>query len=191
MITEVLPEDVVAGAITHMNEDHQHNLLDYAHKFGKCDWAQAAEMTALDGGGFDLMITGEGREEIKRIPFPKPVSNRKELRETLVQMAMEASPTSSNASTEASAVVQTKKAFRYMKTLCIHFDHKADATFNDTSGHVKFAFGECDFQVTDSALHIDLKAESGDLLERTKYVVGDHLVRFAKKDNLTVDWVDK
>ncbi|MEM8859269.1 MAG: DUF2470 domain-containing protein [Chloroflexota bacterium] len=95
MITEVLPEEVVMGAIVHMNEDHRHNLLDYAHKFGGCNWAQAAEMTALDGGGFDLMVTGEEREEIKRIPFPKPVTNGQELRETLIEMAMEASASES------------------------------------------------------------------------------------------------
>ena len=191
MITEVLPKDVINGAITHMNEDHQHNLLDYAQRYGKCNWAQSAEMTALDGGGFDLMIVGEGREEIKRIPFPKPVSSGAELRETLVQMAMEASGSGSSIATAASAVVATQKGSRYMKALCNHFDRKAEATYSDTTGHVKFAFGEADFEVNDSAIHIEVRAESGEMLERTKYVVGDHLVRFGQKDELEVEWVNQ
>lgn len=189
-MTEVLPDDVVNGALTHMNEDHQHNLLDYAHRFARCDWAESAEMTALDGGGFDLMVFGNGREEIKRVPFPKPVSNGKELRETLVQMAMEANVPEGATATAAKADVSTEKGLRYMKALCNHFDRKAEASYSDTTGHVKFEFGECDFKVTDSAIHIDIKAETPALLERTKHVVGDHLVRFGKKDELTVDWVN-
>ena len=191
MITELLPEDVVIGAITHMNQDHRHNLLDYAQKFGKCDWAQSAEMTALDGGGFDLMVVGEEREEIKRIPFPNPVTNGQELREMLINMAMEAGASETDDVTQASAIVATEKGSRYMKALCNHFDRKADASYNDTTGHVKFAFGEADFQVTDSAIQIEVRAESGAMLERTKHVVGDHLVRFGQKDELTVEWVNQ
>lgn len=90
----------------------------------------------------------------------------------------------------ATAHVATPKASRYLKALCNHFDRKVNARYDDTSGQVQFPFGECTLQVVDDALHLQVIAESETMLTRVKHVVADHLVRFAAKEELIVDWVD-
>ncbi len=56
----LLPATLVAQAIQHMNEDHAHNLLDYAHNLAGITWAEDVEMTTLDPRGFDLVVRGAG-----------------------------------------------------------------------------------------------------------------------------------
>ena len=90
MTTKELPPQVIAGAIEHMNADHQHNLLDYARVLAGCDWAETAEMSALDANGFELRVRGNSREETHRLEFPEPVSDAKSLRMTMVALAQQA-----------------------------------------------------------------------------------------------------
>ncbi|MEM7800757.1 MAG: DUF2218 domain-containing protein [Chloroflexota bacterium] len=193
MVNE-LPAKVIDGALSHMNEDHQENLIDYARHFSGCDWAESAEMTALDGLGFEILVRGNGQEETKRIDFPHPVADAKGLRKALVQMAMTAkgsAPTgeeSDGIRRSASANVETAKASRYLKALCNHFDRKANASYTDNKGTVEFEFGDCTLVASDTHLAIEVGAESEAMLERTMHVVGGHLVRFGKKDELVVNW---
>ncbi|MEM7336946.1 MAG: DUF2218 domain-containing protein [Chloroflexota bacterium] len=193
-MTEGLSKQVVEGAIAHMNEDHQQNLLDYAQQLADCGWGETAVMTALDSEGFEIHVSGNGNEAIKRIPFAQPVADAKQLRKALVQMAMDArakaNPDSEpdGVSRTATAVVETAKAGRYLKALCNHFDRKANASYGDTTGAVEFDFGTCNFEATDTNLLINVSAESNIMLERTKQVVADHLVRFGKRESLTVEW---
>lgn len=90
----------------------------------------------------------------------------------------------------ATARVMTLKASRYLKALCNHFDRKANAHYDDTSGQIQFPFGECTLEVIDDALLIQVVAESETMFTRVKHVVADHLVRFAVKEELTVNWAD-
>lgn len=86
------------------------------------------------------------------------------------------------------ATVTTERASRYLKQLCKHFDHKADSTFDDHKGQTVFEFGVCDFQALDGELVLDLTASDSEKMDRLEFVVGDHLERFGKKDELSVDW---
>lgn len=89
---------------------------------------------------------------------------------------------------QAQTTVETEKASRYLKALCNHFDRKVKATYNDTKGTVAFGFADCQMEATDNALTITIQAETDDGFGRVKYVISDHLVRFAPNEDLTIDW---
>ena len=91
---------------------------------------------------------------------------------------------------QSHARVATTRASRYLKQLCSHFDRKAEATYDEHKGHTVFAFGECTMLAEAESLVIDVSAPDADQLARVKYVVGDHLERFAKRDGLSVDWTE-
>lgn len=174
-----------------MNDDHQHNLLDYAQVLAGCDWAETAVMTGLDEHGFSMQVNGNGRHETHRIDFPEPVFDANGLRKVMVALAQQAAqqtPASDGIRRTATARVETTKATRYLKALCNHFAHKVTASYDDTNGRVQFPFGDCQFQAEPDALHITVVAESDTMLARTKAVVADHVVRFGNKETLRVFW---
>ncbi|MFK7802463.1 MAG: DUF2218 domain-containing protein [Anaerolineae bacterium] len=197
MMVSELPLQAAAYAIAHMNEDHGHDLLDIARHVTGYQWAESAMMTVLDSCGFDLLISGSGQNELKRIEFPAPVTDAKALRAVLVVMSQQANPelmeNKMNESTElnslARAEVNTIKASRYMKALCNHFDRKAKANYDDAKGKIEFSFGFCNLEAAADRLFITVSAQDGEQLERTKQVIGSHLVRFGEKDELHVDWL--
>jgi putative heme iron utilization protein len=72
-------------AIDHMNDDHLDAIANYARYFAKADdggWI----MTGIDVDGFDLAAGDESR----RVFFPSPLTNAKDMRMALVDMAKEA-----------------------------------------------------------------------------------------------------
>lgn len=87
---KILPDQVVVGAIQHMNEDHGQNLLDYARNLARLSWAEEAKMLSLDVEGFDLKVTGDGRTKKVRIKFDSPLTSANQLRPTLVELAQRA-----------------------------------------------------------------------------------------------------
>lgn len=185
-----LSEEVVQGVIQHLNADHQLALLNYARRLAGAFWAQSAEVTQVDVIGFDLLVRGEnGRTDTVRIPFQEPIQSPNELRLAFVNLAAQADP-ADGVQRVATAQVDTPKASRYLKALCNHFDRKANARYDDNSGHVQFPFGECTLQATENALLIQVVAESETMFARVKNVVSDHLVRFGVNEELVVDWVD-
>lgn len=88
----------------------------------------------------------------------------------------------------STATVTTSRGGRYIKQLCSHFSQKADSTFDETSGHTVFEFGECRMAATDEELAFTVSADDEELLGRVEFVVGDHLERFAARDGLSVTW---
>ena len=88
----------------------------------------------------------------------------------------------------STANVGTERGSRYIKQLCSHFRDKAESTFDESSGHTVFEFGECRMTATSSELRFDASADTEELLGRVEYVVADHLGRFGKRDNLKVTW---
>lgn len=85
---------IAAGAVQHMNEDHPHNLLDYARAFLRLEWAEHARMLTLDRYGFDLEIRGgtkgTGKLEKARLSFTEPLQDAADLRPLMVNLAREA-----------------------------------------------------------------------------------------------------
>lgn len=190
-MTEIyLPEEITSGVIEHMNREQQNSLLACARRLAGLPWAKTATLTTLDASGFDLLVgDGNGHQETHRIQFPQLVADAAALRMAFIQLADQADP-ADGIQRLATARVVTPKASRYLKALCNHFDRKANARHDDTSGQVQFPFGKCTLQVVEDALLIQVMAESESMFTRVKHVVADHLVRFAVKEELTVNWVD-
>ena len=86
------------------------------------------------------------------------------------------------------ATVATEKPVPYMRQLCKHFGHKVDAAFDDDSGYINFEAGRCDLRAADGELYLTVTAESEENRERLRHVVGSHLERFGRRDELSVTW---
>lgn len=72
-------------AVDHMNDDHLDAITNYARYFAKADgggWV----MTGIDVDGFDLAAGDESR----RVFFPSPLNDARDMRMVLVDMAKEA-----------------------------------------------------------------------------------------------------
>lgn len=86
--------------------------------------------------------------------------------------------------------VATEKASAYLKQLCRHFKHKVPAEFDDARGFAQFAMGTCELLAEDGLLVMRLEAETAEALDKVKYIVSDHLVRFGFRENIQVEWTD-
>jgi hypothetical protein len=84
--------------------------------------------------------------------------------------------------------VATDKPVAYMRQLCKHFGHKVDASFGDDSGYIKFEFGRCSLQAAGQVLSIEVTAPDAESHERMERVIGSHLERFGRRDELSVAW---
>jgi len=86
------------------------------------------------------------------------------------------------------AEVATDKPVAYMRQLCKHFGHKVDASFGDDNGYIQFEFGRCELQAADHTLTLHVSAAEGESHERMERVIGSHLERFGRRDELSVAW---
>ena len=88
------------------------------------------------------------------------------------------------------AAVATEKPVPYMRQLCKHFGHKIPAEFGDTTGWIEFSGGRCelDADTEGNILNLTVSAATSEELEHTRNVVGSHLERFGKRDELLVHW---
>ncbi|MFD2265099.1 DUF2218 domain-containing protein [Lacibacterium aquatile] len=90
------------------------------------------------------------------------------------------------------ATVRTPLASRYLVLLCKHFRHKVTVDYSETDAKVDFPWGSiCVMQAVSDTLHIRLDADDQAGLERSKYVLSDHLARFSRKENLELTWMDQ
>lgn len=92
-ILEAEPDPLYAvaqGAIEHMNDDHEYNLIDYAKAFAGLDWVENAQMLTLDRYGFDIKAMAAKRSERVRLSFAKPLASANAMRGILVKLAQEA-----------------------------------------------------------------------------------------------------
>ena len=85
-------------------------------------------------------------------------------------------------------MVATDKPVAYMRQLCKHFGHKVDTSFGDDSGYIQFDFGRCELHADDGALTLDVSAVDAESHERMERVIGSHLERFGRRDELAVAW---
>lgn len=90
----------------------------------------------------------------------------------------------------ASASVATEHASRYLQQLCKHFAHKLpETTFDPQTGRIPFPMGTCDLDATaGDTLVLRATAGTNEELERLQGVVASHLVRFAFREELAVNW---
>ena len=87
------------------------------------------------------------------------------------------------------ADVATEKPAPYMKQLCKHFGHKVDVTFDDEQGTIQLPMGRCELDASQpGVLSLRVEAQDAASLERTQQVIGSHLERFGRRDELSVSW---
>ena len=81
---------IAEGAVAHMNDDHEHNLVAYAKAFLGFGWAGNAQMLTLDRYGFDLEASGPDKLERGRVGFAEPLGDAGSLRTVMVRLARDA-----------------------------------------------------------------------------------------------------
>ena len=81
----------------------------------------------------------------------------------------------------------TEHASLYLKKLCRHFSHKVETEFDDHQGRIQFPFGTCELSADATTLQLHCQADT-DQMATLRDVIERHLVRFATRDTLTVNW---
>jgi hypothetical protein len=61
-------------------------------------------------------------------------------------------------------------------------------TFDERAATIRFAFGRAELRAEEGTLVIEAIAATPAELERVEHVVGSHLVRFGRRDELAVAW---
>nr|WP_254054754.1 DUF2218 domain-containing protein [Pseudophaeobacter sp. EL27] len=91
----------------------------------------------------------------------------------------------------ATGGAQTESASRYLQQLCKHWSHKGTAEFDADKGSVRFASGNR-VEMSASAEQLKISATTGPRgdLEQWKQVITDHLVRFAFREELVIEWAE-
>ena len=89
--------------------------------------------------------------------------------------------------TQSKLHLSTTNASRYLQQLAKHFAHKVPVTFTPEEGEVALPFGTCELAATDTMLSITVLGEARDIA-RLEHFVGDHLARFAFRENPTLTW---
>lgn len=86
------------------------------------------------------------------------------------------------------AEVATLNASRYLQQLCKHFAHKRPVTFDERSGQIDFSAGICRLGADDNTLKLALSSADDAQMAQLQDVVARHLVRFAFREELKIDW---
>ncbi|MBL3702710.1 DUF2218 domain-containing protein [Sulfitobacter sp. BDSS02] len=88
----------------------------------------------------------------------------------------------------ASARFETPNASKYLKQLCKHFAHKVSVDYDDTNGKAALPPGPAMMQADDAALLVTVTAQDEEGLERAKFIIDDHLSRFAFRETPDLNW---
>jgi hypothetical protein len=86
------------------------------------------------------------------------------------------------------ATIATPQAQRYLSQLCKHFQHRRPVTLEATAGHIGFDAGNCDLLADDTALILTATAADAEALQQLQDVIARHLLRFAFREAMRIDW---
>lgn len=89
------------------------------------------------------------------------------------------------------ADIPTAQASRYLQQLCKHFAHKRPVRFDPQAGSIAFTVGECRLEAPDGVLRLRLEAPDAVQMAQLQDVVVRHLVRFAFREELHIEWRDE
>lgn len=89
----------------------------------------------------------------------------------------------------ATSSFETENASRYIAQLCKHFAHKVETRHDATTGAAALPTGPASMTARDGRLHFEVAAETPESLERAKFIIEDHIKRFAFREKLEgLDW---
>lgn len=86
------------------------------------------------------------------------------------------------------ARIPTEHASKYLQQLCKHFGHRIPATFDAANGHLTFEMGTTALRAEPGLLVLRNEAPETAGLARLEEVVASHLVRFAFREELKIEW---
>ncbi len=87
------------------------------------------------------------------------------------------------------AEIATPNASRYLQQLCKHFAHKLPVKFDARAGEIDFPMGRCALDASDEVVvRISLSTPDADRMPELQDVVARHLVRFAFRETLAIEW---
>jgi len=84
--------------------------------------------------------------------------------------------------------VETSAASLYLSKLCRHFRHKVEVEFDEHQAQVHFPFGRCEMHADARQLVFLCQATDETTAGRIRWVLDDHLGRFARKEALAIAW---
>ena len=89
----------------------------------------------------------------------------------------------------ASASFETANGSKYLQQLCKHFAHKVSVEYDATSGRAEMPTGPALLRADEAGLHMVVSAPDEAKMERAKFVVEDHLKKFAFREPFdTLNW---
>ena len=88
----------------------------------------------------------------------------------------------------ANARVETDRASSYLQQLCKHFAHKLAVEFTPEKGRIEFSIGTCRLAAKDRVLTLDAEAQDDATLTQLQGVVDRHLLRFAFREEMRIEW---
>lgn len=88
----------------------------------------------------------------------------------------------------ASARFETPNASKYLKQLCKHFAHKVSVEYDDTNGKAALPPGPATMLADDAALSVTVTAQDEQGLGMAKFIIDDHLSRFAFRETPELKW---
>lgn len=90
----------------------------------------------------------------------------------------------------STALVATAHGSRYLQQLCKHWGHRFAVSFDPAQGVIDFGSGEGLALAADAAaLRLTVRAEDPEALPGLERVVTDHLLRFAFREELGLNWL--
>jgi hypothetical protein len=88
----------------------------------------------------------------------------------------------------STAHIQTPNAARYLTQLCKHLANRTQVTLGEGVGDIVFDSGTAHLTAAAGVLAIEVDAADVETLARVQDVVARHLVRFAFREDLVVEW---
>lgn len=83
----------------------------------------------------------------------------------------------------------TANASKYLQQLCKHLGHRVEVTFDAAAGTVALPAGPVTLTASDTALVVQLTADTQAGLDQSRGVIDSHLARFAFREEFTaMDW---
>ncbi|WP_136636046.1 DUF2218 domain-containing protein [Pseudooceanicola onchidii] len=82
----------------------------------------------------------------------------------------------------ASTRFETPNASKYLQSLCKHFAHKVSVSYDAVQGRADLPPGPAVLQADDTGLNIEVSGADVQSLMRAKFIIEDHLLRFAFRE---------
>ncbi|TGD75984.1 DUF2218 domain-containing protein [Mangrovimicrobium sediminis] len=87
------------------------------------------------------------------------------------------------------ATVTTANSAILLSKLCRHFAHKVPTNLAGAQGIIDFPFGRCRLAADCDRLDLAIDIRTGYEALQAEQVVGEHLLRMSRDEDLAVDWV--